>query len=161
VSDELSRVAASGERLTIELKSYDGSADIEHAQIVIAATSSSDLNQRIADDARALDRLVSIVDAPESGSFISMAVHRAGSLTIGVTAGNVPPAALRVRDAIATRFDARYAEAIDACAALRTETLAGEGTSKWADLHKSLIASDFCDDVESGKITERIAACRS
>jgi siroheme synthase-like protein len=161
VTAELSRVASVDDRLTLELKSYDGASDIQHAQIVVAATSSSDVNKRIASDARSLDRLVSVVDSPVTGSFISMAVHRAGLLTVGVSAGNVPPAAVRVRDAIGARFDDRYADAIDACAAFRSETLAGEGTSKWLTVHTSVITSDFCDDVESGKITERIAACRS
>jgi siroheme synthase (precorrin-2 oxidase/ferrochelatase) len=147
--------------LTLELRPYAGVADIGHAQIVVAATSLPDLNKRISDDARALDRLVSVVDSPTSGSFISMAVHRAGSLTVGVTAGNLPPAAVRVRDAIAARFDERYRDAIDACAALRSETLANKGPSEWAKLHPSLITADFCDEVESGGITERIAACRS
>lgn len=161
VTPELSRVASADNRLTLELRPYDGESDIQHAQIVIAATSSSDLNRKIADDARSLDKLVSVVDSPNAGSFISMAVHRAGPLTVGVSAGNVPPAAMRVRDAIGARFDTRYANAIDACAELRSETLTSEGTAKWATLHESVITSDFCEDVESGRITERIAACRS
>jgi precorrin-2 dehydrogenase/sirohydrochlorin ferrochelatase len=161
VTAELARVASADDRLTLELKAYDGVSDIGHAQIVIAATSSADLNKRIAGDAQSVHRLVSVVDCPGEGSFISMAVHRAGSLTVGVSAGNVPPAAMRVRDAISSRFDDRYADAIDACATLRSETLASEGASKWATVHGSVITSDFCEDVENGKITERIATCRS
>jgi siroheme synthase (precorrin-2 oxidase/ferrochelatase) len=150
-----------GEGLSLEMRAYAGASDIQHAQLVVAATSSEDLNRKIADDAKSLDRLVSVVDSPGSGSFISMAVHRAGSLTVGVSAGNVPPAAVRVRDAIGARFDSRYAEAIDACSALRSETLASAGASKWATVHPSLITSDFCEDVESGRMAERIVACRS
>ncbi len=158
---ELLHVANNEERLTLELKRYDGVSDIQLEQVVIAATNSSELNKMIANDARSLGRLVSVVDAPDSGAFVSMAVHRAGSLTIGVSAGSLPLVASRVRDAIAARFDSRYASAAAACAELRRTTLSADGSAGWARLHPLVITADFCDDVESGAIAGRIAACRS
>ncbi len=38
-------------------------------------------------------KLVNVVDAPSTGTFLTPAVHRAGDLTIAVSAGRLPAAA--------------------------------------------------------------------
>jgi precorrin-2 dehydrogenase/sirohydrochlorin ferrochelatase len=101
---EIEALAKASDRLSIERRPYGGQSDIESADIVVAATDSVDTNLRIAEDARQLHRIVSVVNAPLEGSFTSMAVHRADNLTIGVTAGRAPREAVRVRDEIARRF---------------------------------------------------------
>ncbi|HMI47487.1 MAG TPA: NAD(P)-dependent oxidoreductase, partial [Gemmatimonadaceae bacterium] len=77
---------------------------LENATLVIAATDSREVNARIALDANTRGKLVNITDHPDEGNFHSMAVHRSGDVTIAVTAGGVPGAAARIRDAIAERF---------------------------------------------------------
>lgn len=161
VSPELIEAASEKANLTIEKRVYAGPADIGSCQIVIAATESHSVNAAVASDAHALCRLVSVADAPTDGSFISMAVHRAGPVAIGVSAGNVPSAAGRIRDAIATRFDERYGEAVAACAELRARVLAEQGSSGWAKIHPGVIGSDFCARVENNTLSEEIAACLS
>ena len=104
MSEELSSLASSNDRLTIEKRAYRDESDLENADIVIAATESVEVNSRIARDAERLHRLVSVVNAPAEGSFTSMAIHRSENLTIGVSAGRAPRDAMRVRDAIADRF---------------------------------------------------------
>ncbi len=160
VTSELSVAAANGE-LSIDKREYAGLADIGSSQIVIAATASRDINAKVAADAQALFRLVGVADSPTDGSFISMAVHRAGPVTIGVSAGNVPTAAGRIRDAIAARFDERYADAVAECAELRSRVIEEHGSGAWAAIHPSLIGADFCARVENATFSEEIAACRS
>ncbi len=161
ITPELAAAAADSDRLIIERKSYDGTSDIQGAMVVVAATDSPAVNEAIATDARAMFRLASVVDAPEAGSFISMAVHRTGQLTVGVGTGSVPSAAARIRDAIADRFDGRYADAVTASAALRSEILGSKGSGGWAPLYRRLFSEDFCERVENGTFSEEIAACRS
>jgi precorrin-2 dehydrogenase/sirohydrochlorin ferrochelatase len=160
VSPALLEAESNGE-LAIEKRVYAGPADIGSSQVVIAATDSREVNACVAADAHALFRLVSVADAPTDGSFISMAVHRAGSIAIGVSAGNVPSAAGRIRDAIAARFDERYGDAVAACAELRAKVLAEQGSSGWAKIHPGLIGPDFCARVENATFSEELAACRS
>lgn len=160
VSAELTEAADNGE-LTIDKREYIGASDIGSCQIVIAATDSHQVNAAVAADAHALCRLVSVANAPTDGSFISMAVHRAGSVAIGVSAGNVPSAAGRIRDAIAARFDERYGDAVAGCAELRSKVLGEQGSGEWAKIHPNLIGSDFCARVENATFSEELAACRS
>jgi hypothetical protein len=83
------------------------------------------------------------------------------AIAIGVSAGNVPSAAGRIRDAIAARFDERYAEAVTECAELRSKVLLEKGTAEWSRIHPSLIGADFCARVENATFSEELAACRS
>jgi precorrin-2 dehydrogenase/sirohydrochlorin ferrochelatase len=134
--------------------------DIADAQLVFAATSDKDTNQAIAKDAEELGRLVNVTDDAQGGMFSVMAMHKRGPLTIAVNAGGVPTAALRIRDAIARQFDARYGDALDELVALRRELLAAGKADKWKQAMEQLVGEDFCELVEDGRLMERIAQWR-
>lgn len=134
--------------------------DIGDATLVIAATNDRATNAEVAGDARASSRLVNVADAPETGSFATMATHRAGALVVGVSAGGVPGAAARVRDAISDRFDARYATALAALASLRHSFLERGASAEWRAIAAQAFDGDFCDAVESGALDARVAAWR-
>jgi precorrin-2 dehydrogenase len=159
VDPALEELVSSGTALRITKAAY--TADhVGDALLVVAATDDASLNARIAADARALGRLVNVVDAPELGNCITPAVHRAGDLVVAVSAGGVPGAAVRIRDSIARLFGARYAEAVRELAALR-RTLLDEGRrDRWHEAASSLVAPDFCEQIESGRLAERIAEWR-
>ena len=159
VSPELQSAASSNRKLSIDLREYSGPADIADAEVVIAATGSI-ADKAIAADAHELHRLVVVAGAPETGNATSMAIHRTGPLTVGVSAGSVPSAAARIRNAIAERFDARYADAVVALGEIRTSTLADVGSPEWARLNAVLAGRDFCDRVESGTFAEVANECR-
>ena len=125
VSRELAAAASDSRRLTIDQRSYAGSADIADAELVFAATDSHELNELIARDARAANRLVNVASKGADGSFVSMAVHRAGPVTIGVVAGGVPSAAMEIRDAIAARFDELFDKDIESLASDRRSAASG------------------------------------
>ena len=104
ISEDLSRAASSNARISLEQRRYAGANDLADADIVFAATDSERVNEAVAADAREIHRLVNVVSDGSKGSFVSMATHRDGQVTIGVTAGGQPREAMRIRDSIARRL---------------------------------------------------------
>jgi siroheme synthase-like protein len=157
VTPELAE-AERARRLSIARDSYRA-AQLDDATLVIAATDSREVNAQIAVDAHSRGKLVNITDFPDEGNFHTMALHRSGDITIAVSAGGVPGAAARIRDAIAERFDARYGRAVSALRGLRSRLIAG-GDERWRDAAPKLIADDFCSSVEDGSFTEKVDTWR-
>ena len=150
--------AARAHLVTVARAEY--SADqIERAMLVVAATDSREANARIALDAHSRGKLVNITDFPDEGNFHTMALHRSGDVTIAVSAGGVPGAASRIRDAIAERFDGRYERAISALRGLRSRLIA-RGGEDWRDAAPKLLDDDFCSAVEDGTFSERVDSWR-
>ncbi len=145
-------------RLTVLRESYRAE-QLDGATLVIAATDSREVNAQIAVDAHSRGRLVNITDFPDEGNFHTMALHRSGDVTIAVSAGGVPGAAARIRDAIAERFDARYGRAISALRGLRSRLIAG-GDERWRDAAPKLLADDFCSSVEDGSFSRKVESWR-
>jgi siroheme synthase-like protein len=161
VSPEVTPELAEAERarrLSITRGTYRPS-QLDDATLVIAATDSREVNAQVAVDAHARGKLVNITDFPDEGNFHTMALHRSGDVTIAVSAGGVPGAAARIRDAIAERFDARYGRAVSALRGLRSRLIAG-GDERWRDAAPKLIADDFCSSVEDGSLTEKVETWR-
>ncbi len=132
---------------------------LKGANLVVAATDSREANGQIAVDAQANGQLVNITDFPDEGNFHTMALHRSGDVTIAVSAGGVPGAAARIRDAIAERFDSRYERAVSVLRGLRARTLA-KGDDHWRDASSKLIDGDFCNSVENGTFDEKVESWR-
>jgi siroheme synthase-like protein len=158
IAEPLKAMAATG-RVELVERRYER-ADIGDAQLVVAATDDRGVNSTVTADAHAASRLVNVADAPADGSFFTMATHRSGDLVIGVGASGVPGAAARIRDAIAARFDGRYARALRELSALRRRLLdRGEGPA-WRRHAAEMFTSGFCDEVESGRAAERVSSWR-
>lgn len=157
ISAELAQVEAQN-RLAV-LRAPYGPEALGDATVVIAATSSRDVNSLVAADARARGKLVNVADSPEEGDFHSMAVHRSGDLTIAVSTGGVPGAATRIRDALASRFDARYERALSALHRMRSRLRAADGDG-WQRAASELIGEDFCESVEKGALADKVASWR-
>jgi len=157
VSEEIAEAEAS-RRLKIVRDEYEKD-QLKGANLVVAATDSRDANARIAVDAHANGQLVNITDFPDEGNFHTMALHRSGDVTIGVSAGGVPGAAARIRDAIAERFDSRYEQAVSVLRGLRARSLAS-GDDRWQDVSSKLLDRDFCDSVENGTFVDRLDSWR-
>jgi siroheme synthase (precorrin-2 oxidase/ferrochelatase) len=114
----------------------------------------------VAAEGAAAGRLVNVADAPHEGTFATMATHRSGALVVGVSAGGVPGAAARIRDAIAARFDARYAAALGELGAIRRRLLDRGDGPRWRTLSRAVIGPAFCDSVEQGSLDEQVASWR-
>jgi precorrin-2 dehydrogenase/sirohydrochlorin ferrochelatase len=153
------RAMASRSCLTMTERAYVPD-DIGGALLIIAATDDRETNARVARDAHALSRLVNVTDVPDEGNCVTPAVHRAGELVVAVTAGGVPGAAARVRDAIGERMDGRYANAVGALAELRRRLLGADERERWHRASRELVGDDFCEAVEQGTLVGRVRAWR-
>ena len=158
ISGELREKADASDRLRLEVRAY-APGDVAGANLVIAATDDASVNATVVAEARAAGKLVNRADMASAGNFSTMAVHRAGELTVGVLAG-VPGAAARVRDVIAKRFDQRYADAIGFLVTARTAMLAQGGPDGWRALADDIVSEDFCDLVEGGEFEKRTTRWR-
>ncbi|NUQ22278.1 MAG: hypothetical protein HOQ09_15125, partial [Gemmatimonadaceae bacterium] len=125
-----------------------------------AATNDRATNARVAADARNAHRLCNVVDAPEDGSFSSIAQRATGALLLAVGANGVPPAATRLLDVIGARFDARYGDAFDALRALRERLLARGSREEWERASEQLLGDDFTTRVEDGRLAREARGWR-
>lgn len=159
VVPELARLAIERPSLRITQALYE-TAHVVGATLVIAATNDSALNATIARDAAEKGKLVNVVDAPELGNFVTPAVHRAGDVTVAVTAGGVPAAAARIRDSIADSIDERYGDAVRELAALRRLLIDSGERERWRQVSSTLVGEDFCAQVETGEFPSKVAEWR-
>src|SRR4051794_6054758 len=84
--------------------------DLERTFMVIAATSDTDVNIAVYEDAERRAMLVNVVDVPPLCNFILPAIIRSGPLAIAIsTAGASPALAKRIRDEIADEYGEPYA----------------------------------------------------
>ena len=155
-TEELRHLAAT-EQVHWLARAYEP-ADLGDAQLVVAATADRAVNAKVAVDARAVHRLVNVADAPDDGTFTMMAVHRSGALVVGVSAGGVPGAAARIRDAIARRFDGRYARALERLAGMRQTALDRGDGERWRIMARGVVDGDFCQSIEENTFDERVTS---
>ncbi|HEY7395052.1 MAG TPA: bifunctional precorrin-2 dehydrogenase/sirohydrochlorin ferrochelatase [Gemmatimonadaceae bacterium] len=134
--------------------------DIGDALLVVVATDDPEANALIAAQARAQNRLVNVVSAPDQGNCTTPAVHRTGDLLVAVSTGRVPTVAVRIRDRVARMIDARYAAAVRDLGTLRSALLNRGARDRWAEATTALVGDDFCDRVESGEFDTRFAEWR-
>lgn len=86
-------------------------ADLDGMFLVVAATSSPELHQRIFQQARLRGVLCNIVDVPQLCDFYYPAIVQRGNLQIAVsTAGQSPALAQRLRKELESQFGPEYAE---------------------------------------------------
>ncbi len=105
---ELERLATEGS-IGWERREYR-TGDLEATFIAIAATSDTDVNIRVYDDAEQRAMLVNVVDVPPLCNFILPAVVRTGPLAIAIsTAGASPALAKRIKREIAETYGPEHA----------------------------------------------------
>jgi precorrin-2 dehydrogenase / sirohydrochlorin ferrochelatase len=106
---ELERLAREGS-IAWEQREYAGPSDLERAFMVIAATSDTDVNIAVFEDAERRAMLVNVVDVPPLCNFILPAIVRSGPLAIAIsTAGASPALAKRMKREIEDQFGQEYA----------------------------------------------------
>ena len=151
--------ALGGGRIRLTYAPFDES-HLDGITLVFAATNSATLNEAVARAARARGLPVNVADAPEVGTFVTPAVHRAGDVVVAIAAGGVPAAAARIRDAIAARIDDRYGNVVGELASLRRSLIDSGSRACWQEASASLIGADFCDQVERGTLAARVREWR-
>lgn len=148
--------AAAAGTLDLSLRAYKQD-DIADAELVVAATDDRATNAIVVADARGAHRLCNVADAPEEGSFSSVAQSADGALLVAVSANGVPAAATRILAAISRRFDARYDDALVALRTLRERLLARGTRSEWERASAEMIDDDFIARVEDGRVLRDVA----
>jgi precorrin-2 dehydrogenase / sirohydrochlorin ferrochelatase len=105
---ELEELAREGS-IAWERREYE-TGDLESTFIAIAATSDTDVNIRVYEDAERRAMLVNVVDVPPLCNFILPAIVRTGPLAIAIsTAGASPALAKRIKAEIAAQYGEPYA----------------------------------------------------
>jgi len=159
LTPQLEQAAARNVNLRLTRAAFSA-AHFGDALLVVVATDDAEANALIAAQARALGRLVNVVNAPDQGNCISPAVHRSGDVVVAVSTGRVPTAAARIRDRLGRFVDGRYAAAVRELARLRRDLLNRGQRERWSDASATLVNDAFCDDVESGAFDARLAEWR-
>ncbi len=116
-------------RLTHIKKPYR-KGDLKGAFIVIAGTSSVQINTKIANDARhagiGSGRLVNVIDTPSEGNFIAPSIVKRGPLTIAISTGGSSPAASKlIRKEIEKLYSAEFAHYLRSLEKTRKKVLSG------------------------------------
>jgi precorrin-2 dehydrogenase / sirohydrochlorin ferrochelatase len=107
--EPLRELAAEGS-IKWERREYAGREDLEATFIAIAATSDTDVNIRVYEDAERRAMLVNVVDVPPLCNFILPAIFRSGPLAIAIsTAGASPALAKRIKSELAEEYGEPYA----------------------------------------------------
>jgi precorrin-2 dehydrogenase / sirohydrochlorin ferrochelatase len=97
-------------------------ADLANTFLVIAATSSRDLNQTVFHEAQSRNILCNAVDDPDHCDFYYPAVVRRGELQIAIsTAGRSPALAQRLRHELEAQFGPEYALWLEGLGSAREE----------------------------------------
>ena len=106
---QVMEMAAAGEIELLE-RSYEPS-DLNGCFLVIAATSDTELNTRIYEEAEQRKMLVNVVDVPPLCNFILPAIVRNDFITVAIsTAGASPALAKRMKREAAATFGPEYAQ---------------------------------------------------
>lgn len=110
---------ARDEKLALRRKRYDAS-DLEGANLVIASTDDTAVNEQIAADCRARRIPVNVVDVTPLCEFIVPAIVDKGSVQIAVSTGGKSPALARtLKEDLHRTIGPEYAEVNDALGTLR------------------------------------------
>lgn len=121
-----------------------GPADLDGLFLVVAATSSPELNELIFCEAQRRGILCNVVDVPELCDFFYPAVVRRGDLQIAIsTAGQSPLLAQRIRKRLEQQFGPKFAEWVAQLGKLRREVLSSElSVERKRELLRSLASQD-------------------
>jgi precorrin-2 dehydrogenase/sirohydrochlorin ferrochelatase len=110
--------------ITWEAREFNA-ADLDGVFLVIAATSSRDVNELIFREARRRNILCNVVDDPEHCDFYYPAVVRRGDLQLAIsTNGHSPALAQRIRRELEAQFGPEYAGWLAQLGKIRQELFA-------------------------------------
>lgn len=105
--------------LKIKRKKYS-KEDLEGAALVIAATSSNEVNEQVYNEAKARNLPINVVDDPDKCSFIFPSVVKRGDLVIGIsTSGSYPALSKKIRKLTEELFTEEYSDILDLLADFR------------------------------------------
>lgn len=154
LTPEIEKWAAAGQ-LTIHRKRYETN-DIEDANIVIASTDDTTVNERVAADARALRIPVNVVDVTHLCEFIVPAIIEKDGIQIAVSTGGKSPALARtLKEDLNRTVGPEYSEINNLLGSLRDSAKAILPTDvDRKRFFDGIIASGVLDLLRDGKRSE-------
>lgn len=152
--------AAHDKKITAVRRNYT-TTDLEDAFLVVGATDSHRVNERVSVDCQDRNILVNIVDNPAGCNFIVPAVVRQGALSISVsTDGKSPMLARRIKEKLENEYGPEYQEFLELMGSIREYLLDSVAErDKRKDAFQELVDSDIIDLLKNGqrdKVKERI-----
>ena len=144
-----------------------GPGDVRGYRLVISATDSTEVNERVYRDAEAEGIMVNVVDVPPLCRYIVPSIVRQGDLCIAISTGGKSPAlAKKIRGQLEGAYGPEYAELLDLLGAYRPRMKAAypDETETRARLWTSLVESDLLDLLRAGRAEEardRVESCIS
>jgi len=122
-TERLQALASEG-RIDLKTGGYEPS-DLKGKFLVIGATDSGEVNEKISKDAAKRGLLCNIADRPAACSFVLPAIVRQGDLLIAISTSNKSPAvARRIRQTLEKEFGPEYAVLLNLMGAIRQKLLA-------------------------------------
>ncbi len=154
--------------LTPKLQALAGSGKIAHRQkefdeqdlsaqfIVIAATSSIEVNSRIAHACKKRNMLVNVAVPPEEGNFVVPSVVERGELLIAVSTSGVSPAlSKKLRQELETQYGPEYGIFLRMVAGIRRRILSEVADEKQRrEIFERVADSDVIGLLRQGKTHE-------
>lgn len=139
--------------------------DVRGFRLVISATDSKEVNERVYGDAEAEGIMVNVVDVPPLCRYIVPSIVRQGDLCIAISTGGKSPAlAKKIRGQLEGAYGPEYADLLDLLGAYRPRMKAAypDDTETRARLWTSLVDSDLLDLLRAGRADEardRVESC--
>jgi len=154
--------------LTPKLQALSDSGKIAHRQkqfdepdlaaefIVIAATSSAEVNSRIAQVCKKRNMLVNVAVPPEEGNFVVPSVVERGELLIAISTGGVSPAlSKKLRQELETRYGPEYGIFLRMVAGIRRRILSEVADEQQRrEIFQGITDSDVIELLRQGKTHE-------
>ena len=139
--------------------------DVPGHRLVISATDSTEVNERVYQDAEAEGIMVNVVDVTALCRYIVPSVVRQGDLCIAISTGGKSPAlAKKIRGQLEGDFGSEYAVLLDLLGRYRPQMKARhpDEIETRARLWTSLVDSDILDLIREGRADEardRVESC--
>ena len=139
--------------------------DVRGFRLVISATDSTEVNERVYREAEAEGIMVNVVDVPALCRYIVPSIVRQGDLCIAVSTGGKSPAlAKKIRGQLEGAFGTEYAVLLDLLGQYRPQMKARhpDEIETRASLWTSLVDSDILDLIREGRAEEardRVESC--
>ncbi|MDH5637540.1 MAG: bifunctional precorrin-2 dehydrogenase/sirohydrochlorin ferrochelatase [Nitrospinota bacterium] len=129
---------------------------LDGATLVIASTDNSDVNREVAQEAKARNIPVNVVDQPELCGFYVPSVVRRGDLVIAIsTSGNSPAIAKRVRKKLENEFGPEWAPYLEIMGQARQRVLGlFDDQKKREEMFNTLAESDIFELAQKGDMQE-------
>ena len=147
--------------IELELRAF-ANDDLQGAFLVVAATASRRLNERIDREAQKLGVLCNVVDVPDLCDFFYPSIVRRGDLQIAVsTAGQSPSLAQKIRQQLEKQFGPAYAAWVAELGETRKLILAsGLDKERKLDLLRSLASREAVEKAlaEHGALAAELTA---